>query len=360
MFYLGLLLPICYIPGITGASIPTQWAVLSLALAFSLWRDAESPLHHLGLGFLAFATLGLFWAPSVYDGLFGLWIVLIWVLSFRLGLMVNAPADLYRGLALGLSISSALAIAQWFGYTPVEVFPNNIAGLFFNRTVLGAVTALVILGLISERLWLYIPALLPALLLSGSRGGWLILLVGLFARYTNLLIVLTFTVACAFSLSYIPDTHDALRMQIWAVTLKALTLFGYGPGSFLSLYYPDGSSIIHPEFVHNDYLQLWFEFGVLSFAPIAIFSFAVVWSRSPILYAFACLAAFYFPLYTPLTAFLGCFAAGHALRGFSLDRLLIRHCRPDLVPRLAPARPIARHNWREALPPFTRTAHPEA
>lgn len=363
MFLLGLLLPICYIPGLTGASIPTQWALLSIAFAISLWREPSTPpssLHYLGLGFLAFAALGLLWAPNLWDGLYALWLVLLWALSFRLGSATASPANLYRGLAIGLSVSSVLAIFQWFGYSTIPTANgSNIAGLLFNRTVLGATTALVILGLISERLWLYIPMLLPGLILSGSRGGWLILMVGLLARM-HILIALGLTLACALALSFVPDSSDALRLQIWGVTLRGLTLFGHGPGSFTSLYFPAGPALIHPEFVHNDYLQLWFEFGVGALVPIAILTVAIAWSRSPIPIAFACLAAFYFPLWTPLTAFIGCFVVGHALRGFSWDRLLVRRCRPDLVSWLDPAQFIARQARRHPLPPLSRTTQSEA
>lgn len=362
MFYLGLLLPICYIPGITGASIATQWAVLSIACAISLWREPAQPptsLHYLGLGFLAFATLGLFWAPNVWDGLGAIWMIVLWGLCFRMGTVIESPADLYRGLALGLSVSSAIAIFQWFGFEPVPTFNHNVAGLFFNRTVLGATAALVILGLINERLWWYIPALLPALLLSGSRGGWLILGIGLLAR-AHALAALAFTLTIAFALSFIPDSSDALRLQIWAVAWHALTWFGHGPGAFASFYYPAGPSLIHPEFTHNDYLQLWFEFGLGALLPFTILGFAIASSRSTVLIAFACLAAFYFPIYTPLTAFIGCIAAGHALRDFTLDRLILRRCRPDLLPRTRPPRSGPHRNWGQALPALSRTSYPEA
>ena len=58
MFLLGLLLPICFIPGYTGASIPSQWVLLSLVLPAALWRRGYrlTPLHLLGLGFIAWAV----------------------------------------------------------------------------------------------------------------------------------------------------------------------------------------------------------------------------------------------------------------------------------------------------------------
>lgn len=364
MFLLGLLLMVCYIPGYTGATIPTQWAFLSLALPIALWRAPSMPRPALWVWwtFLAFATLSALWAPQPIETVNGLWVIALWGLSFYLGYTTRDPRDLYRGLALGLSVSSALAIAQWLGWSPVYVnsagtAQANIAGLFFNRTMLGALSALIILMLIHERLWHYIPALLPGLILCGSRGGWLILACGLLSRiHWSLIFVLGAVAAFAFGSS----PSDIERLHIWGTALSALHPFGWSAGSFIDVYILYNGHVVHPEYVHNDYLQLLFELGLGAAIPLGVLACALTWRPTPVLWAFAVLATFYFPLYAPVTLFLGCFAMGHSLRGFSPSSLIIRHCRPDLLSRLTYAQPEPYPTWFLALPVQPHTTHSES
>lgn len=337
MFLLGLLLSTCFLPAITGASIPTQWPILSIVAIVCLWRRATPTPnlpYYLGLGFLAWATLGLLWTRSPYDGIFALWQFICLASGFTLGAITPNPLNLYRGLAVGLGISSIIAIFQWLGYSPVITLSGNISGLFYNRTVLGASAGLMILILIENSLWLYIPALIPSLLLSGSRGGALILALGLTYRFTHWSVSTAVLIIAVFALSIHPDSSDTLRLQIWGAAIRGLTLFGWGPGSFYEVVlFLSKSQFTVPEFTHNDYLQLWFEYGIFSLAIYAIFACAFIWRRTSSLFAFAILAGFYFPLHVPLVGFLGCFLAGHSLRGFSLDGIILRRCRPDLLPR---------------------------
>jgi hypothetical protein len=353
MFILGLLLPICYIPGYTGASIPTQWAVLSLTLPFILHYAFIS---RVWLGFIAFAILGTLWAPQVYDSIFGIWVVVLWGLSFQLGQSSEDSTSLYKGLAYGLSVSSFIAIFQWFGYTPLPVaYGNNVAGLLYNRTVLSAASALLILCLIEHRLWLYIPSLLPGLILSGSRGGWVVLICAIAARiHWSLVIAQLILVALIFGTS--ASSSDTERSLIWASAIHGLNWLGWSANSFIGIYVLTPHSLIHPEFVHNDYLQLGFEFGSASLFLFSIPILSLVWRPTLAVFGFIILATFYFPLYTPLTAFICCFALGHSLRGFSPSGLIIRHCRPDLLPWAYDPRPEYDPAWRSTLSIQPRTS----
>jgi hypothetical protein len=52
VFALGVIVSLCYIPGMTGAAIPTQYAVLSAVLPFTLWRQGQFTIFHgLGIAF---------------------------------------------------------------------------------------------------------------------------------------------------------------------------------------------------------------------------------------------------------------------------------------------------------------------
>ena len=323
MFLLGLLLPICYLAGFTGTAILTQWVVLSLVLPFALWREGPfTSLHGVGLVFLAYACASLLWVPNFNDSLLGLWHLLILALALWLGTTSPSLTQLWRGLALGLSISSLCAIAQYLGletvYRGIGPTVTGYSGLLFNATVSSAATALVILALICERLWFYIPALIPGLYLSHSRGGYLILAIGLLAKYVHWTVALLILTLTGLLSVYFLDPSNTLRLQIWSVAYAKLTPLGWGIGSFYDIWYQTGDhSLIHPEFVHNDYLQLAFEFGwgalpaYILWAGVLLRVQAPTW---PIAVGFATCMAFYFPLSCPLVAFIGCVVAGHLLR----------------------------------------------
>jgi hypothetical protein len=181
MFGLGLIVSLCYVPGVTGAYVATQWPVLSILLPLALWRSGPvTALHWAGLGFLAYGFARLGFAPLLLDGVFGLWLVCIMALSFWLGSTLDDLRGLYKGLALGAAVSSVVAAFQYFGLPLVPYASSNPAGLYVNSVSLGMVAAFLIVALASERMWLWVPALLPGLALSGSRGAWLALAIAAF------------------------------------------------------------------------------------------------------------------------------------------------------------------------------------
>ena len=368
MLYLGLLLPICYIAGFTGTAILTQWVVLSLVLPLALWRKGPFTfLHGVGLLFLAYATLSLAWVPNVNDSILGLWHLLICALALWLGTTLPSLTQLWRGLAIGLSISSVFAIAQGLGFETVyrNIGPiPGYSGLLFNSTVAGAAVALVILALVTERLWLYIPALVPGLYLSHSRGGYLIIAVGLLAKYVHWTVALLILVTCGLLAIYFVglDSSNTLRLQIWGVAYAGLSAQGWGVGSFYDIWYQAKGILIHPEFVHNDYLQLVFEFGWGSIPAFAVLFGALTRTRSagwPVAVGFATCAAFYFPLSCPLIAFIGCVVTGHLLREPYELRSASLSRRLGFLPGYPHWEYISRSVLRSALPLPSRTQNQE-
>ncbi len=345
IFALGLIVPICFIPGITGAAIPTQWVLLSCLLPLGLWRSGPfGPAHWLGLGALAYAAASILWATSHYDGLNGLWTLSICALALWLGTTLTRTRDLFRGLAWGMVINSGFAIAQYLGYSPVPV-SEGIAGLFFNSTVLGASAALVLLAMIEYRFWFLALGTVPSLLLSGSRGSWAILAIGLLARRVHWSIILTCVALGAVAFAWAPNHSDAQRLYLWSLAYSHLTLFGNGIGSFTSVYYIATDTLfnspvrmVHPEFVHNDYLQLWFELGIGAI-PIYLL-YAIALSRKadalwPVTVAFLALSLFYFPLWCPITAFIGCVTTGRSLATWHRDGCPGLDWRPRFLSRIA-------------------------
>ena len=317
MFLLGLTAAICFIPGTVGAAVPTQWALFSIVLPLGLWRAGVlSPAHFAGLAVLAWSAISLWWVPDRWDGLYGLWIAAIWALSFWLGTTITSPTRLWQGLAAGLYVSSFIAILQHFGYNPVVQAGDAPAGLLFNSTLLGACCALVLIALWTQRQWYWMPGLLPGLYLAHSRGAYLVLLLVVVARYSWKLSLLLLLVGAFFLTYWIGQTEgnsDALRLVIFGATYRATNWLGNGIGSFNSFYVILNGSLLYPGRAHNDYLQLWFELGVGSIPILAMYLLNLRDTRSdhwPIFLAFAILGLFYFPLWAPISALVGCVTAG--------------------------------------------------
>ena len=318
MFWLGLILPICYVVPYTGAAIPTQWPVLSIALTWGLWRkgnvEAILPL----LAVLAWGCISLTWAPSAVISVYGLWIACIWALSLWLGTTIESLDALWKGLAIGLSISSTVAIGQHYGLSLVEGSSDFPPGLLYNSTVHAFCIAVVILGLMIGRHWLYIPAMLPGLYLAHSRGGYAVFAIGVLGRFVKLRILLSCLVGGSVYFYLHLGPSDVDRIHIWAVAMSGMSWVGNGIGSFIMVFYQDGGHVVHPGRVHNDYLELWFELGIGACLVFMVLAKAAVTESKyqSILVAILVGGLFYFPLYLPITAFLAFLLAGHALRDF--------------------------------------------
>jgi hypothetical protein len=343
MFWLGLVLPICYVPGWTGAAIPTQWGVLAVVGAASLWRSGSVTREHwLGIWFIFFTALSLMWAVNPYDSVWGLAVVLIWAGSFWLGstlydsqLRSGSLADLWKGLAIGLTVSSVVSIAQAAGFHPLPV--ADVAGhpgLLYSPLVSGSVSALVIVGLVCHRAWRYVPGVLPLFILSHNRGGWLVVAVGLAARYLGWRLAAGIVMFAIVLMVVHPQPSDIQRMQIWDAAYSNLRWFGLGPGSFTDLWMMVeelGQKVMErPEFAHNDYIQFVFEAGlgsVLVFALMAAILAQPKATEWPVFAGFAALGLFFFPFHTPLCAFIGCVAAGYIVAERRRVRDFERECR---------------------------------
>ena len=324
MFWLGLAVAVCFIPGYTGASIPTQWVLLSCVVPLALWRKGEMTLlHWAGVAFLAYACLSLAWARDFYLGIWGVWTWTILALVVWLGSTEDSLNGLFRGLAIGMSVSSTLAVIQYLGWNPVvTINPLRPAGLFFNPMAHGEILTLTIVALVSLRLWPYIPALLPGLALSGSRGAFIALGVGLLCVYLRRLPTILFAIAALlFVIGFAYSPTDTMRLQIWRVAWENLNLRGWGTGSFMGLMYMSSpTNLMHPEYAHNDYLQLAFEYGLVAAIPLGIFLLVlrqVSAPEWPILVTFLFMGTFSFPLYMPVTAFIAALCTGRLARGWS-------------------------------------------
>lgn len=325
MILLGFILPVAFIPGVTGAGIPTGWVLLSAVLPLTLLRPVPiSPGHWWGVAFLAYATASLAWAYSLENGIEYLWHLVILAMAFCLGSITRDPRSLYIGLGLGITVSSALAVAQAFGYKGIYLFSGTPAGLFINSNALGESAALILVLLVAERIWWLVPGVLPAIALTQARGAVLALSVALGAwvwtrsRLGAVAVVLTLLATGSYFTLLKQTNHGvAQRLEIWADTFSGLRPFGAGAGSFAQTYPAiatrQDTLAERPDNAHNEFLETLYQFGIgacfLWFLCIQSLGSPREPERLAFL-AFLVVAFFGFALAVPTVAFVGAFVAG--------------------------------------------------
>lgn len=339
MFIFGLALSLAYIPGITGNVLPTGWAFLSILLPLTLWIKADlTPFHWLGAVFLAYAALSILWTPEPWDGLYTLWHLGILALAFRLGSTNVNLTPLWKGLAVGLSASSLVSVIQLLGYNPVA-HATPYPGLYFNGVAHGTALAIVIVALLSNRLWLWVPCLVPGLLLSGSRAAWIATLLGaLFIFHRRAALAILPLLVFALTTSIGPS--DIQRFAIWSAAFHHLTLWGNGAGSFLSILLLGPYGLQHPEFAHNDYLQFAFEFG-LGALPLLFGIWLYAQPQHPLFpvtAAFLLLALVAMPFHIPVVVCAFAVASGRLARDWHRARDVSNNLRPFLLYQSATSR----------------------
>lgn len=323
-----------YWPAISAFAVAPKWAVIALVPLLLVSRRIEmKAAHWAGLALLGYAALSLAWHPVLLEGLDGLAKLLLVAACFMAGSLVADLTILFEAFAWGVTLSAALAIAQYLGWDGVnQLVPP--AGLFGNKNFLGEAAALALIGVVGRPRWWLAIGPLVALWFSGCREAWLAagvgLLVPLWAMGYRKGVIETLVGLCgAISLlslgpfGHVGDMHT--RLAIWHDTWDGLTWLGRGIGSFMVAYpqfatHMDLLADSRPEFAHNDALQLAFELGLpgllcggILFAGIILQSAANIRGRA-IFVALLVESALGFPLHMPATAFLGACVAGHLAR----------------------------------------------
>ena len=305
LFFLGFGICIAYIPGIVGASIATGWFFLILVMVL-IAPITLPPL------FLIYAIISLLWTLNLNIALlFLLQFVALW-LTFEFGRSLKDLRPIFKGIALGLLVSDIVALFfQKYVYSLIEAK----AGLFLNPNIFSEVSAVVLVALITLKLYWWIPITLPALVLVHSRTSILALGLGLFIRanfWWRIIIFVSCFLIIHFSYFQISSIYE--RFNLWQDTIRGFKLFGNGVGSFEILYplnsiYVD-TSLARARYAHNDLLQLVFEFGLGVLLLLPVF-WKVIKSGNAILYSLALVSCLAFPFHVPLLAFIGCLVAGH-------------------------------------------------
>lgn len=344
-FFVGFLLPLIYVPRLTGAVVLTGWSLLTVALPFMVGKVEMRLPHWLGLAFLAYAAWSLTWSPA---GPEELWHLGVAAGCFCLGSSIDKVSvkRIYIGLALGVTVNSAIVIAQVYGWNGIpQLHPP--AGLMVNKLALGWLAALVLVALVSERLWWLIPGVGPSFLLTEARSA--VLAVGVAAvawlwprfRTGALLIALglALTAAAVVKIGYRASSL-AERGAIALDAIDALTPAGYGLGSFV-YYFPridtrlDAASS-RTEHAHSDPVEYAFELGVGALPLFAMCLLLLAGGQHEterlVFIAFLVIAVTGFPMFVPATVFMGALAAGRLARDWALVRGPGHDRGPDLHP----------------------------
>lgn len=331
MFLLGLILPLLYWPQIYGPATSPRWAFLAIVLPILiLWLYKPTQftiIHLLGICFLGWCTISLYWSVNVYDGINDLFIWIILAEAFVLGTLLTDLKWLFVGLALAIAGSS---LANY--------------NLFVNPNILAETALIVAVGLwVYNVKWLILP-LLPAIILNGSRGAILVgccLFVGAMVNRNRFVALCTvLLLAIAGSISYYYDFKligIEERLTLWKDTLAHVSLFGYGIGSFFHLYplmTEDIDTLLkRPRYAHNDLLQIWFELGFVGLGLIL----SIIWlsvKQNYVLLTIVMVSLFSFPLHLPVTVFLAGVVCGYTvirrygIRNTALTgRMVLQHSR---------------------------------
>lgn len=326
---------VLFVPGLSAPATTPRWALLAAVVpAVAMFTECRrwTISHFLGILCISYAALSLLWTPNIWDGLRGMSELAILAGLFHIGAAAPSLRPVYVGAALGLSVSSLLAVMQLFGLELVDRIegPTGMgAGLFMNRNYLGEPAALVLIGLIGHRLWWAVPLVLPAILLPTARGALLGLGVAggvwLWGRSRVAAAVIILVIFCAASVAAYVGVNASFpdRLTIWAATLDGMTWFGNGIGSFFTTFPSHAPGwdflISRPVHAHNDWLELVYELGLpaavlLAASSVLLFSQSCAKPECLILIALITEACLGFPLHFPATLFLGGLVAGQFCR----------------------------------------------
>lgn len=334
----GLLIAIAFWPGAIYGGQVLRWALIAIgpALIFIVYpRSINITLIHLvGFIFLLWLFITLAWTANIYDGLDIVLKLFFLAQVFVLGGRLLATRPIIIGFAIGLWLSSGIAVLQWIipnaGYQGLVldqwVWPRTAgyAGLFVNDATFAWVLVLTIVAALTLYLWWLIPGLLVGLFLLDSRVAWLSLgvtfVAWIWSKSRLLASVLTICMCLIglvlYELGY-KSAGTFERIDIWKDTINGFSLFGHGLGSFSTLFPQFADHIdtftfkaIH---AHSDILELIFETGFIGFGLALIFFTLLISTQSNsrfVIIAFIVIAAFAFPIYLPATAFLAALFAG--------------------------------------------------
>jgi len=320
---------IAFVPGWSDPGA-LRFPMLAVAACVALFIPVKMCAEHwLGIAFIAWAALSLFWSEGIYEGVDEFLRILICAGLFVVGGAMLSLRPIYIGLGIGIAVNSALAVAQWFGFDGV-VQLNPPAGFFANKHGLAEPAVLTMVALVvCGPLWLAAAAF-PAVFLPMARGSIIavgVALLGLIWTRSKIAAVVLLCVGVIAGGWLIHEETTARqssilqRFAIWSDTIRGMTPLGAGLGSFYARY-PSHEIAFddfwgRPYHAHNDVLEMAYELGPGVLLYLAILGLALMAPFGPerlVLLAFMTEGCFEFPLHTAIPSALLAVAAGNACR----------------------------------------------
>jgi len=337
LFLFGFVLTGLYWPGISGAATSPRWALL-IAVAGSILfvGNALRPTlaHVAGAAFVVWSLLTIKWSASPFDSIDAAWKLVTLACVFCIGAELETLRSFFRGAAIGIGISSVIAIMQRAGYPVMAGLPlDYTSGLFAGASMLAEAAALVAAGLIAAGDWRWAVLAAPALVLPIERAPLLAFAVACVAmlerrsrRLAALVIVVALIVGAVITVAR-EGRFDSVneRFTVWRATIEASTLTGKGIGSFADVdIAPQPIAGFRTDHAHNEILEAAFETGWIGALLLAVFlvvaaSAAPLSAEGIVLLALLVEGCFGFPFHEPVTGSLGAMCAGYCAR--ALPRL---------------------------------------
>ena len=338
---LTLAVGLVYIPGLpSGASAP-RWWVLALGLVVVLWKqplNGNFPGLRLVLLFVTWCALGLFWTATPWDTLEGIFAVVLLGTVFLLATQTKNLYWCWEMAAFVCWFQVPVLLLQLF--SDIKFNALGVSGLFFSKNMLSEFALAAGVGvLFTQNRWLVVGPVLCLLLPTLHDPAWEVVLGGglalvVFAacqKFERPFLLAGCGIALVLVLGalgvYLKPDSFAERLEIWQATLYSAYSYPYGWGlnSF-------ADAAPNWEFVHNDFLQVFFELGV----PGIILAGFVFWrsfsapgglAEKCVLAALLGCAMLWWPFRTPATALLAALALGHLYGCSARARELRRYCR---------------------------------
>lgn len=214
-------------------------------------------------------------------------IFLVWI--FFQSLNQHAIELAITGLLLAGVTQFCFTVVDWIN---TKVYPNAnlpISGTLGQKTYLACYFAIIAPITANRHLWPLLVMFFIGILLTKTRIPLIIFTIGVIFASPVVGLMFAFAALCVLPLIFdqLPSFRkDSLpiRMQVWRLTWEygkqwPFWLIGRGHNSFSwhslrwSMQYNLKEAYVH---THNDYLQFFFEYGLVGLAAIAIFAFPVL------------------------------------------------------------------------------------
>lgn len=326
---LTFLISVAYLPIISAVSAP-RWALFGVggALLLLFTQVRSTAAHWAGAAFIAWCAATVLWSVQTADSAGALIHLVAAACVFSVAAEMRDMRPVWYALAGGAVANAIIALGQVNGlavFDPTRLLAGSPIGLFGNKNLLANFGVLALLASLSfigkPKTLLLVLGAAACALLPMSRGALLALAAGLLAfygrrQYWALFVSIAWLSAAALLLDvyFNPSRMDSsvlARLSMWQWTVANLNLFGWGIGTY--------GSIFPFEHASSDALEISFETGIVGAAIFTAFLACVLVATSyarterALIVAVLVESLFAFPLHQAATLFIFAIAAGSAV-----------------------------------------------